>query len=168
MSAQTRPWAVGHVDAGNEPAVRDRLANRCQVYLPVVTRLVRPARLRKAIERQEAMLPGYLFVDLRTVSDFAPIVDEPGFHYFVGQDGRPSRMSEDELDKVRAVEGDMRAQGKPLTLFVDGDVVRVKDGPFGGMEGEVRVGRNGGIVLIGYNFSVPTQWTDLTNLEKCA
>lgn len=172
MSAKEklRPWAVGQVETGAELSVRDRVAEMCDVYLPVVTRLIRPARLRVAVERQEPMLPGYLFVDLRTVPDFSAIRDEPGFLYFVGMDGRPSRMSEEDLDEVKAVEGeaDFRPQGKPLVLFVDGDVVRVKEGPFGDMQAGVSVDGRGQITLSGHDFPRAVQWSDLTNLEKCA
>lgn len=181
MTPKERPWAVGCIEAGEtvddngqpirrEIRTRDRLALMCEVYLPVVTRLVRPAKLRTAIERQEPMLPGYLFVDLRTVPDYGAIRDEPGFLYFVGADGRPWRTTEDEIDRIRGIEGtaDIRSQGKPLTLFVDGDLVRVKDGLFRDYEGEVTVVENGAIELSGYSFPVPVRWTDLANLEKCA
>lgn len=176
-----RPWSVACVAGGyvfdddgkpvsRESRIRDQLADLCDTYLPVVTRLVRPARLRVAVERQEPMLPGYLFVDLRSVREFALVVNEPGFLYFIGHDGVPSRMSEADLDKVREVEaeGEMRPQGKPLSLFVDGDVVRVREGPFGDMRAEVTVDRHGQIELDGYDFPRRVKWTDLTNLEKCA
>lgn len=171
MTAKERPWAVGHVTSGHEPQIRDRLDDFCDVYLPVVTRLVRPARMRRTIERQQAMLPGYLFVDLRTVTDYGAISDEPGFHYFVGHDGRPSRMSSDDLGKIQeiertVVEAKCDDRERPI-LFFEGDVVRVQDGPAIGMKGRVRLDRHGNIWLTEHNFPKAVKWSDLTNLRKC-
>lgn len=138
-------WAVGQVLAGHEIVAQQRLTlHGCTAYLPVVTRLCRPAGRRKPEPVLIPLWPGYLFLDTRTVDDWGLVHDVRWILGFLGDEGRPAVLTDQAIDQVRGIEaeGAVEPVTAPLPVFVVGELVRVPDGPMTGFRGRV-VGPDG-------------------------
>lgn len=159
-----RRWAVGNVHTGAEIAVAKRLeGDGLDVYCP---RFEKPARPRHGRKRQQesvvkAVFPGYLFVNRDSIVNLEAIYETPDFHYFIRNDEKLSLLHDDAIDGLRALE--QRGILLPTSIealieqFAMGDVVRVLDGPFGGMLGTVVSEDKGRVILSGYDFQIPSE-----------
>lgn len=164
-------WAVGHVLAGHEVSVQNRLRLQgCSAYLPVVARLTRPAGKRKPELVEVPLIPTYLFLDTRTVDDWGRVHEVRSILYFLGCDGRPVLLDDAKLDPIRSIEaeGAVESVTEPLPVFVIGERIRILDGPFGGLRGFVERFRDGRLRLHEGDLPFPVETGDLTNLARCA
>jgi transcriptional antiterminator RfaH len=127
-------WYVVRTKARRETYAQDQLARRgVQTFLP---RILEPGRV--ATEPIVGPLfPGYLFAHLRLSLQYTAVIWAPGVRNFVAFGEIPCPLDEDVVDFIQercGTEGIVRA----MPTFTDGDLVRVKCGPFGGLLGVVQ------------------------------
>lgn len=164
MTTMQTMWAVGNVRTGAEIDVATRLrGDGLRVYCPRFEKFVRQRRWRRR-KRQavfRAVFPGYLFVRTDTIVDLEAVYDTLGFHYFIRNDDRLSLLRNDVIRDLRALE--RRGVLLPTSIeslfeqFVIGAVVKVLDGPFGGMLGVVDSEDQGRVIVKGYDFKFATE-----------
>ena len=127
-------WYVVRTKTRRETYAQDQLARRgVQTFLP---RILEPGRA--ATEPVVGPLfPGYLFARLRLSLQYTAVIWAPGVRNFVSFGEVPCPLDDDVVDFIQercGTEGIVRA----LPTFNDGDLVRVKCGPFGGLLGVVQ------------------------------
>lgn len=153
-------WAVGKVQTGDEPAVEEKLRlEGCEVYCPQYTWITKSRRQPKPIKRTTAILPGYLFVNPQSIVNLETILRWPTFHYFIRFGEYDWSLLHDEaLEGLRLLEACkvLEAPEKVATPFAVGTVLRVDGGPFGGMVGKAMFVIPGRVILMGRDFTVPT------------
>jgi transcriptional antiterminator NusG len=143
-------WYVVKVQSGREESIKDAILRRVkiegveeffgQIYIPVerVTEMVK----NKRVTKERKLYPGYLMVEVEYNDRILYLFRETsGVGDFVGGtiNKPPPPMSEREVDKMKGAvkpESDVPRPGK--APFEMGDRVRVRDGAFAGMEGEIK------------------------------
>jgi len=143
-------WYVVKVTAGREESIRDAIERRIkieglepyygQIYIPVER--VTERRNNKNIVKERKLYPGYFMAELEFNDRMLVLFREiNGVGDFVGGtiNRPPTPMSELEVQRM------LRTKGEPVTTtvaikpeFQRGDRVKIKDGTFSGMEGEVK------------------------------
>jgi len=145
-------WYVLRVASNKEEQVREALERKVKIegLEDTIGRIIVPTqnekRLRGGVARVylRKMYPGYVFVEMITEKDgsvpehvWFMIKETMGVGDFIGSEGKPSAMSDHDVEKMLlAVE---RAEEAP-TLgipFAKGDRVKVREGSFESFEGEV-------------------------------
>jgi transcription antitermination factor NusG len=82
------------------------------------------------------LFPGYVFC--RTALDIPfRIVSIPGVIGFVGCDGHPSPVKDEEIEAIRHLEQCQRPL-RAVPLFTEGERVRVTSGALAGLEGRIQ------------------------------
>ncbi len=143
-------WYVIKVTAGREEAIRDALERRIrieglepyygQIYIPIER--VTERRNNKNIVKERKLYPGYFMTELEFNDRMLVLFREiNGVGDFVGSaiNRPPSPMSELEVQRMLRTKGEVvttTVTSKPE--FERGDRVKIKDGTFAGMEGEVK------------------------------
>lgn len=142
-------WYVVKVQSGREDTIRDAVLRRikkegleefvAQIVVPVerTTEIVKG----KKITRRRKLYPGYLFVEV-TFNDRILFLfrETPGVGDFVGAglNKKPLPMAASDVQKVlQQKEEVVQKQAVPKIKLERGERVKVKDGMFAGMEGEV-------------------------------
>ncbi len=143
-------WYVIKVTAGREETIRDAIERRIkienlepyygQIYIPIER--VTERRNNKNIVKERKLYPGYFMTELEFNDRMLVLFREiTGVGDFVGSgiNRAPSPMSELEVQRM------LRTKGEVVTTtiatkpeFERGDRVKIKDGTFAGMEGEVK------------------------------
>ena len=141
VDVNTTPcWYILHTYAGYESMVKDNLErlienNNLQnmifdVKIPLEQTIEEKNGKRKLVERK--LLPCYVFIKMIYSNQlWYLITNTRGVTGFVGPQGRPIPLKEDEIRKMRLEEVLVDAD------FVVGDTVSVVAGPLEGFEGEV-------------------------------
>lgn len=144
-----KKWYVVKVQSGREESIKDAIERRVkiegleeffgQIFIPVerVTEMVK----NKRVTKERKLYPGYLMVEVEYNDRILYLFRETsGVGDFVGGtiNKPPPPMSDREVEKMKGVEKpqEKEVHGKPP--FEVGDRVRVRDGAFAGMEGEVK------------------------------
>jgi len=155
ISPYDRPgkWYVVHTQSGYEKKVKQNLEARTasmnmdgrihEVVIPMED--VVEFRQGKKVVVQKKMFPGYLLVRCRLDDDsWFVIRNTPGVTGFVGQGSKPSPLPRREVETFLQIKSDEDAatsagQKKTRTrkLYEMGETVRVKEGPFADLSGEV-------------------------------
>jgi transcriptional antiterminator NusG len=146
-------WYVVKVQSGREESIKEAIERRVKIegledyFGQIVIPVERVVEMRnnKRVVRERKLFPGYLMVEVEFNDRILYLFRETaGVGDFVGAgvNRAPVPMSEREVERMlhKAPGGKEEAekvvQGKPP---VDrGDRVKVKDGTFAGMEGEVK------------------------------
>ena len=143
-------WYVVKVTAGREDTIRESIERRVriegldsffgQIYVPVEQYTER--RNNKNVTKRRKLYPGYVMAEVEFNDQMLYLFRETsGVGDFVG--GGVNRVPQPmEVEEVRRM---LRAKGEPVVTTVSskpkfdvGDQVKVKDGPFSGMDGEVK------------------------------
>ena len=91
---------------------------------------------RQGHQRLEALFPTYLFCRFDVSSpDWPAIRWAPGLNYFLATDGNPSRVPDDMVQYIHHRVEDWNGVGLVAKDLGPGDVVKVANGPFAGIEG---------------------------------
>lgn len=91
---------------------------------------------KKKVEK--TMMAGYVLAHLNMSDEaFHIIKNTPKVSGFLGANGKPLPISEDEANRMRNVVEDGSARPRPQILFDIGEEVRVIDGPFASFTGLV-------------------------------
>ena len=155
-------YAVAHVRTNDEQNVSERLLEiGVSSYCPKGSwRVSNGRRRRQRVER--AAFPGYIFVEAGTVGYSDRVYDVAGFYDFLRVQGEWYLM--ESIDYIRSLEerGAFSQKNKGKPGFTIGEVLRVPDGVFGGMEGEVVAQQDGFVWLSGYDFKYTMRINGLT------
>lgn len=143
-------WYVVKVQSGREESIKDAIERRVkiealeeyfgQIIVPVEK--VTEMRQGKRIVKERKLYPGYLMVEVEYNDRILYLFRETsGVGDFVGGgiNHPPQPMPPHEVDRMLHRQGDVVpgvSHGKPK--FDRGNRVKVKDGTFAGMEGEVK------------------------------
>jgi transcriptional antiterminator NusG len=156
-AAETKPastgnkhWYVVKVQSGREESIKEAIERRVkiegleeyfgQIIIPVER--VTMMRNGKRVQREQKLYPGYLMVEVEFNDRILYLFRETsGVGDFVGGglNRAPTPMTPREVERMLGRQGkdtDKVVPGKPP--FDRGDRVKVKDGIFAGMEGEVK------------------------------
>lgn len=142
MADMTQPcWYILHTYSGYESMVKDSLQrlienNNLQtqifdVKIPMETTIEEKNGKRKLVERK--LLPCYVFIKMIYSNQlWYWVTNTRGVTGFVGPQGRPIPMKEDEIRKMRLEEYVVDAD------FKAGDRVSIDNGPLEGFVGTIR------------------------------
>jgi len=143
-------WYVVKVQSGREESIKEAIERRVkiegleeyfgQIIIPVEK--VTEMRNGKRVVRERKLYPGYLMVEVEYNDRILYLFRETsGVGDFVGGslNHPPPPMSDREVERMKGRQGEHVpgiAHAKPK--YDRGDRVKVKDGTFAGMEGEVK------------------------------
>lgn len=143
-------WYVVKVQSGREESIKESIERRVkiegleeffgQIIIPVER--VTEMRNGRRVTRERKLFPGYLMVEVEYNDRILYLFRETsGVGDFVGgsMNHPPSPMSPTEVERMLGRQGE-QVPGVTHTKpnFDRGDRVKVKDGTFSGMEGEVK------------------------------
>jgi transcription termination/antitermination protein NusG len=145
-----KQWYVVKVQSGREESIKDAIERRVkiegleeyfgQIIIPVerVTEMVRGKRVVK----EKKLYPGYLMVNVEFNDRILYLFRETsGVGDFVGGGPHqaPQPMKPHEVERMLGRQGEIKPGLEPSkSRFSSGDRVKIKDGTFAGMEGEVK------------------------------
>jgi transcriptional antiterminator NusG len=147
-------WYVVKVQSGREESIKESIERRVkiegleeyfgQIIIPVER--VTEMRNGKRVVRERKLYPGYLMVEVEYNDRILYLFRETsGVGDFVGGSVKgnvtipPPPMSEREVERMLGRQGEhVPGIAHPKPKFDRGDRVKVKDGTFAGMEGEVK------------------------------
>lgn len=145
-------WFVLRVASNKEDAVRETLLRKIKIedLTNLVNRILVPTEKQKTIKGgkqkilEKKLYPGYVFVEMKLEDDgripqdvFFLIKETTGVGDFIGTAGRPSPMSIPEIEKMLQASKPAEEQPQVKMEFVKGDHIKIKEGPFENMEGNV-------------------------------
>jgi transcriptional antiterminator NusG len=150
LPPEKKHWYVVKVQSGREESIKESIERRVkiegaedyfgQIVIPVekVTEL----RKGKRYVKERKLYPGYLMVQVEFNEHILYLFRETsGVGDFVGGslNKPPQPMKTHEVEKMLALGGEGPKQDEKVKLRFDrGDRVKVRDGTFAGMEGEVK------------------------------
>jgi transcriptional antiterminator NusG len=143
-------WYVVKVQSGREESIKEAIERRVkiegleeyfgQIIIPVER--VTEMRSGKRVVRERKLYPGYLMVEVEYNDRILYLFRETsGVGDFVGGSVNhpPPPMSEREVERMLGRQGEhVPGIAHPKPKYDRGDRVKVKDGTFAGMEGEVK------------------------------
>jgi len=141
-------WYVVKVQSGREESIKEAIERRVKIEglqecfgeIIIPTEKVTEMRGGKRVVKERKLYPGYLMVNLEFNDKMLYLFRETsGVGDFVGGgvNKPPPPMSDHEVARMRGQRGE-RVDVAPKSKFDKGDKVKVKDGTFAGMEGEVK------------------------------
>ena len=150
----TKRWYVVKVQSGREESIKNAIERRVKIdgleeyfgRILIPTEKVTELRGGKRVVKKRKKFPGYLMVEVEFNDKILYLFRETsGVGDFVGGQGKqPPPMPDREVERMLADE-DTGAKGKDqeekkkiLIPYNVGDRVKVRDGTFAGMEGEVK------------------------------
>ena len=136
-------WYAIYTAPRHEKTVAKRLdAQYIENYLPLYS-AARVWHSRK-VRVELPLFPGYVFAKMR-ISDKGSVLAITGIIRLVGFNNHAAALSDAEIDKLKASLAIYKAE--PYPFLKAGRCVRVKSGPFTGMEGRI-LRRKGGMRLV--------------------
>ena len=145
-------WFVLRVASNKEDSVKDTLLRKIKIegMTHLVNRILVPTEKIRTIKggkqrvQQRKLYPGYVFVEMKLEDDgripqdvFFLIKETTGVGDFIGTAGRPAPMQQHEVEKMVLASRAPEEEPDVKMEFAPGDVVRIKEGPFENMEGDV-------------------------------
>jgi transcription antitermination factor NusG len=159
-------WYAAYTCANHEKCVASQLSEReIQYFLPVYRSVRRWSD--RFVESDRPLFPGYVFVRL-VLRDRLRVLQIPGVARFVGFNGLPAALPEEEMDILRSALSPA-AQVKPHPFLTVGRRVRITGGPFAGLTGVLKRHRNRvwvvvSIDMVQRSIMISVQSKDLTAL----
>jgi transcriptional antiterminator NusG len=149
-SSSNKRWYVVKVQSGREESIKEAIERRVkiegleahfgQIIIPVEK--VTEMRNGKRMTRERKLYPGYLMVEVEYNEQILYLFRETsGVGDFVGGgvNHPPPPMSDREVERMLGRQGEHSTTTLHVKPKFDrGDRVKVKDGTFAGMEGEVK------------------------------
>lgn len=144
QSTDLRGWYVLHTYSGYEDNVARNLRQRIesmgmedkifQVIVPREKKIRVKNGKRRTIE--ERLFPGYVIVEMIVTEDSWYVVrNTPNVTGFVGSGTTPTPVSQEEINRLLSRMGDDEPKYK--IDVIEGDSVRIMDGPFKEFEGKI-------------------------------
>ncbi len=143
----TKRWYVVHAYSGFEKSVQRALVERItragmdekfgRILVPVEEVVEMKSGQKSITERK--FFPGYVLVEMNMDDDSWHLVKSTSkVTGFVGGSGnKPTPISEKEVEKIMQQIQQGVEKPRPKVLFENGEMVRVKDGPFTDFTGTV-------------------------------
>jgi len=140
-----RCWLAAYTRSRHEGHVAGQLAVKgVESLLPTYERFARWSdRIRRG---QAPLFPGYVFVHV-SHEERVPVLQTNGVVSIVSVAGRPARLGDDEVERMRAC-GAHAHLVEPHPFLKIGHRVRVKHGPFAGWEGILVEKQNGARLVV--------------------
>lgn len=149
-ATSNKHWYVVKVQSGREESIKEAIERRVkiegledyfgQIIIPVER--VTEMRNSKRVVRERKLYPGYLMVEVEFNDRILYLFRETsGVGDFVGGgiSRPPTPMTDREVERMLGRQGAENPNVQPSRPKYDrGDRVKVKDGTFAGMEGEVK------------------------------
>jgi transcription termination/antitermination protein NusG len=136
-------WYAAYTLPRHEKAVADRLIQqKVESYLPLYS-AVRFWNHRR-MEVELPLFPGYVFVKM-FLADRGRILSRPGIIRLVSFSGSPAVLPDEEMERLQS--SLMIWKARPYPFLTAGKQVRIKSGPFAGLEGKI-LRRKGKIRLL--------------------
>lgn len=143
-------WYACYTRARAEKQVARSLSERnIDSYLPLVPQTRQWKDRKKLVSFP--LFPSYVFGRF-TLREVHTVLVTPGISTIVRVNGYPAPIADSELDNVRRFANALSAtdiQPDPQPYFAEGEMVRVTEGPFEGVEGVVMEVRGRKRVLVG-------------------
>jgi len=145
-------WFVLRVASNKENYVRETLLRKIEIegLKHLVNRILVPTEKTKTIKAgkqkitETKLYPGYVFVEMKLENDgripqdvFFLIKETTGVGDFVGTTGRPTALAVHEIEKMLLDSRKPEEMPEVRMVFVKGEPVVIKEGPFQGYEGSV-------------------------------
>jgi transcriptional antiterminator RfaH len=131
-------WYVVQAKRHEEHRVVHHLKLKCiPAFLPLIESCSRQTRAQ-GFTRLEPLFPGYLFVEMRALdvdpADWQSVRWTPGVKRIVGTAETPVPMPREAFEAIRARVAELGFV-RPGPRFASGARIRVRFGPFSGLEG---------------------------------
>lgn len=145
-------WFVLRVASNKEDYVRETLLRKIEIegMKHLVNRILVPTEKTRTVKNgkqkitETKLYPGYVFVEMRLEPDgripqdvFFLIKETTGVGDFVGATGRPTALAQHEIEKMLLDSRRPEEMPEVKMVFVKGDHVVIKEGPFESYEGTV-------------------------------
>jgi len=140
-------WYVLHTLTGKEFSVKKALENQLEadpekkkyigkVFIPTEKVAEIKEGEKKITERK--FFPGYLLIEME-INDksWYVVKNTPGVSGFVGSKTMPVPLAAEEIEDILNQTKEGAEKPVPKIMFVDGEAVRVKDGPFKNFTGTI-------------------------------
>ena len=125
-------WYAAYTSANHEKRVSEQLRVRgVEHFLPLYSSVRRWKDRRVMLEMP--LFPGYLFVHL-PLRDRLKVLQVPGVAHLVGFSGTPVALPNEEVDALQSAQA-RGASAEPHPFLTAGRRVRIKAGPFTGLQG---------------------------------
>jgi transcription antitermination factor NusG len=136
-------WFVVYTLPRHEKAVADRLSYQdLETYLPLYSS--RRLWNQRRVEIELPLFPGYVFVK-SIHRERVRVLGNPGVIRLVGFNGKATPVPEGEVEQLRSSLAMWKAE--PYPFLTPGKQVRIKSGPFAGLEGQI-IRRKGRLRLV--------------------
>ncbi|MFZ0706494.1 MAG: UpxY family transcription antiterminator [Candidatus Korobacteraceae bacterium] len=138
-------WYAAYTLPRHERAVVEQLARKnIQVFCPMYV-VQRKWKDRK-VRLQAPLFPGYVFARI-ALSERVAVITAPGVIRIVSSNGCPVPIPVAEIEAVRLCLTEA-SKVQPHAILEDGMLVRVRTGPFAGLEGRIaRAGNSCKVVV---------------------
>ena len=145
-------WFVLRVASNKEDSVKRTLLSKVKIedMGHLVNRILVPTEKTKTMKGgkqkivESKLYPGYVFVEMALEEDgripqdvFFLIKETTGVGDFIGKSGRPTPMTLPEVEKMLLASKPPEEQPQVKMEFAKGDHIRINQGPFENMQGEV-------------------------------
>jgi transcription antitermination factor NusG len=136
-------WCVAYTVSRHEKAVASRLSSQEIVsYVPLYSEVRSWKRRRLQVELP--LFPGYVFVRM-LLADRTRVLSQPGVIRLLAANGNMAVVPDEEIQRLQSSLATWKVQ--PYPFLTSGKRVRIKSGPFAGLEGTI-IRRNGKRKLI--------------------
>ena len=113
-----------------------------EVLVPIET--VSEVKNGKKMQRDRKFYPGYVFVEMKLFDRHGMLLKDPwykikgtdGVINFIGKDN-PTALSKDEIGRILRQVQDAAGKEVPKVQFTVGEVVKILDGPFLNLTGDI-------------------------------
>jgi len=142
-----KKWYVIHTQTGKEKGVKKSIENQLErnpegkkfisnVFIP--TEKVSEVRGGEKKISERRFFPGYILIEMElNDKSWYLITNTPGVTGFVGTKTKPVALAEEEVAEVMEQTKEAKAKPVPKLVFKEGEVVRVKEGPFKNFSGTI-------------------------------
>jgi transcription antitermination factor NusG len=113
-----------------------------ETYLPLYSSLRKWNR--RYVKVELPVFPGYVFVRM-AIADKVRVLAHPGVIRLVGFNGNAVAIPDGEVEKIKSLLSVWK--GEPYPFLIVGKQIRIKSGPFSGLEGRI-IRRKGKMRLI--------------------
>ena len=126
-------WCVVYTLPRHEKAVANRLiSQQIASYLPLYSAV--HCWNHRRVEVELPLFPGYVFVRM-LLSDRIRILSRPGIIRLLSVNGNLAVFPDEEMENLQSSLAAWKA--KPYPFLTSGKQVRIKSGPFAGLEGTI-------------------------------
>ena len=113
-----------------------------KVLVPIET--VSEVKNGKKRQRDRKFYPGYVFVEMKLFDNQGKLMQDPwykikdtdGVINFIGREN-PTPLEEDEIGRILRQVDDAKGKEVPKVKFAKGEIVKILDGPFLNLTGEI-------------------------------